>query len=161
MRPKDKQIVPGNDISKHILNLLKRNQGDETLYSLSKHIGMQQGTLRRKLENPNGWNEIKYINGILDFFNISYNVLFHRSSIIDSEKEIFKMYEIQYDKLVDSNIHLKNLLNEIRNVNGNEIIEMAEKRLSEKPLYTAKTLTPDDPMHRAVKEAIRQSVYKK
>ena len=122
---------------------------------------MQQGTLRRKLENPNGWNEIKYINGIIDFFNISYNVLFHRSSIIDSEKEIFKMYEIQYDKLVDSNIHLKNLLDEIRNVNGNEIIEMAEKRLSEKPLFSTKTLTPDDPMHRAVKEAIRQSVYKK
>lgn len=161
MRPKDKQINPGNDISEQILNLLKRNQGDETLYSLSKHIGMQQGTLRRKLENPNGWNEIKYINGIIDFFNISYNVLFHRSSIIDSEKEIFKMYEIQYDKLVDSNIHLKNLLNEIRNVNGNEIIEMAEKRLSEKPLFSTKTLTPDDPMHRAVKEAIRQSVYKK
>ncbi|MBK7253799.1 MAG: hypothetical protein IPI04_07745 [Ignavibacteria bacterium] len=76
MRPKEKQIIPGNDISKKIIDLLKLKQGDDTLYSLSNHIGMQQGTLRRKLENPNGWNEIKYIQGILEFFSLSFRTLF-------------------------------------------------------------------------------------
>lgn len=66
------------------------------------------------------------------------------------------MFELDYDKLVDSNIYLKNLLNEIRNVNRNEIIEMAVKRLSEKPLITTRTFNPDDLKHRTIKEAIIQ-----
>ena len=53
MKSKEKPIKPGNEISEKIIELLKKRQGDETLYSFSNHIGMQQGTLRRKLENPN------------------------------------------------------------------------------------------------------------
>lgn len=76
MRKKEKPLEITNKYSQKILDLLLQKQGDDTLYYISKGIDMQQGSFRRKLENPNGWSEIHIINGILDYFNISYDELF-------------------------------------------------------------------------------------
>ena len=147
MRPKDKQINPGNDISEQILNLLKRNQGDETLYSLSKHIGMQQGTLRRKLENPNGWNEINYINKILEFFNISYDALFYRSNVSGQDLKIIETLENEISELIELNNNNNMILESIKRLNGNDIIEFAMQKIKKDIMSSAKILQPGDSMH--------------
>ena len=117
MKSKEKPIKPGNEISEKIIELLKKRQGDETLYSFSNHIGMQQGTLRRKLENPNGWNEVNYINKILEFFNISYDTLFHRSNLSGQDLKIIEMLENENSKLIELNNNINMILESIKKIN--------------------------------------------
>ena len=99
MRKKDNPIVPKNDISKKILELLKHKQGDTSLYNLSKFIGMQQGTLRRKLENPTGWREIDFINSLLNYFNVGYNKIFNPSEMNNSDIKYMAMLEGENERL--------------------------------------------------------------
>jgi len=99
MRKKDNPIVPGNDISKKILELLKKKQGDTSLYNLSKYIGMQQGTLRRKLENPTGWKEIDLINNLLNYFSAGYNKIFNPSEMNNSDIKYMAMLEGENERL--------------------------------------------------------------
>jgi len=58
MRKKDKPLDTTNNFSIKIIDLLLQKQGNDKLYFISKEIDMQQGSFRRKLENPNGWSEI-------------------------------------------------------------------------------------------------------
>ena len=99
MRKKEKPITPGNNISKIIIELLKQKQGDTSLYNISKSIGMQQGTLRRKLENPTGWREIELINNLLNYFNVSYNKIFDNSETINSDVKYMAKLEEEIERL--------------------------------------------------------------
>lgn len=157
MRPKDKEIVPGNDISRIILINLKRKQGDETLYALSQHMGMQQGTLRRKLENPNGWKEINYINSILDFFHMHYDELFNQQIPPGSEKSINDLFEENLNFLREQVSYNNKLLAEINNIFGKKIIEMAKKNIGEEP----DKLTPDHSNYKSINDVMAQLDYKK
>ncbi|MFZ1462004.1 MAG: hypothetical protein WAU38_14515 [Ignavibacteria bacterium] len=161
MRPKEKQIIPFNDISKKIIDLLKLKQGDDTLYSLSNHIGMQQGTLRRKLENPNGWNEIKYIQGILEFFSLSFRTLFTSEKPSGNEKTLNEFLSDNFDTMYLQIHDLNKLLDEIRKISGEEIIQIAREKIGNEPLFTKTKIQPDDPLYLAFKNAISQTEIKK
>ncbi|MFC2093025.1 hypothetical protein ACFLSV_03910 [Bacteroidota bacterium] len=56
MKKKAKPLEITNSYSKKIFDLLLQKQGDDKLYYVSNEIGMQQGSFRRKLENPKGWS---------------------------------------------------------------------------------------------------------
>lgn len=131
MRKKDKPIIPGCEISDKILSLLKKKQGDDTLYSIAKEIGVQQGTLRRKLENPNGWSEVKIINNLLKFFGENYEYVFNNSSEKFTMTDLIKIHRKQKEELEYLTKKNESLLKKIESVRGIDVIKFAESQLSD------------------------------
>jgi len=146
MRKKEKPLEITNKYSQKIIDLLLQKQGDDKLYYISKGIDMQQGSFRRKLENPNGWSEIHVINGVLEYFNISYDELFRgrnpdnsdlKEQIIDLKDIIIKQNE-----LIDT---FKRVMQAIRNLSeeafqkfsSKELVELMWKTMNEKVEYAA------------------------
>jgi hypothetical protein len=146
MREKEKPLEITNKYSQKIINLLLRKQSDDKLYYISKSIDMQQGTFRRKLENPNGWSEIHVINGVLDYFNISYDELFKGRNPDDTDlkEKINNLKEIirKQNDLIDT---FKRVMQAIRNLSeeafqkfsSKELVELMWKTMNEKVEYVA------------------------
>ena len=144
MRKKEKPLEITNKYSQKIIDLLLQKQGDDKLYYISKGIDMQQGSFRRKLENPNGWSEIHVINGVLDYFNISYDELFKSRNPDDTnfKEEINNLKEIirKQNDLIDT---FKRVMQAIRNLSeeaiqkfsGKELVELMWKTMNEKVEY--------------------------
>ena len=130
MRKKEKPLEITNKYSQKIVDLLLQKQGDDRLYYISKGIDMQQGSFRRKLENPNGWSEIHVINGVLDYFNISYDEFFRGRNPDDTDfnEEINNLKEIirKQNDLIDT---FKRVMQAIRNLS-----EEAFQKFSSNPL---------------------------
>jgi len=142
MREKESQIEPGTDIGKKILELLKKRQGDETLYELSKATGMQQGTLRRKLENPNGWNEIDFLNSLLKYLGVTYETLFMSSSKVEADSDLRKVATL-FDRQSDMNSEYEDLMRSVLAIQ--RLLEMVTRKESDKKTYTLTTTIEKDP----------------
>ena len=146
MREKEKPLEITNKYSQKILDLLLQKQSDDKLYYISKGIDMQQGSFRRKLENPNGWSEIHIINGVLDYFNISYDELFRGRNPDDTDvkEEIINLKEIikKQNEIIDT---FKRVMQAIRNLSeeafqkfsNKELVELMWKTMNEKVEYAA------------------------
>ena len=146
MRKKDKPLDTTNNYSTKIIDLLLQKQGDDTLYYISKEIDMQQGSFRRKLENPSGWSEIRVINGLLDYFNITYNELFRDSNPEEKDvrEEINRLTKIidKQNKLIET---FKKVMEAIRNLSeevfqkfsSKDLVELMWKNMNEKLEYSA------------------------
>jgi len=148
MRKKDKPLDTTNNYSTKIIDLLLQKQGDDTLYYISKEIDMQQGSFRRKLENPKGWSEIRVINGLLDYFNITYNELFRDSN--PEEKDVREEIN-RLTKIIDKQNELietfKKVMEAIRNLSeeafqkfsSKDLVELMWKNMNEKLEYSAQS----------------------
>jgi len=149
MRKKEKPLEITNKFSQEIVDRLLQKQGDDTLYYISKGIDMQQGSFRRKLENHNGWSEIHVINGVLDYFNISYDELFRGRNpddtyVKDVKEEIINLKEIikKQNEIIDT---FKRVMQAIRNLSeesfqkfsSKELVELMWKTMNEKVEYAA------------------------
>ena len=146
MREKEKPLEITNKYSQKIIDLLLQKQGDDKLYYISKGIDMQQGSFRCKLENPNGWSEIHVINGVLDYFNISYDELFKGRNPDDTDlkEKINNLKEIirKQNDLIDT---FKRVMQAIRNLSeeafqkfsSKELVELMWKTMNEKVEYAA------------------------
>lgn len=144
MKEKEKPLEITNKYSQKIIDLLLQKQGDDKLYYISKGIDMQQGSFRRKLENPNGWSEIHVINGVLDYFNISYDELFKGRNPDDTDlkEKINNLKEIirKQNDLIDT---FKRVMKAIRNLSeeafqkfsSKELVELMWKTMNEKVEY--------------------------
>jgi hypothetical protein len=145
MRKKDKPLEITNKHSQKIIDLLYNKQGDDTLYYISKEIDMQQGSFRRKLENPKGWSEVHIINGILEFFNISYDELFRdmKPDEKNVREEINRLNSIveKQSELIET---FKGVMKAIRSLSdeafqkfsGKDLVELMWKSMNEKIEYT-------------------------
>lgn len=142
MREKESQIEPGTDIGKKILELLKKKQGDETLYELSKATGMQQGTLRRKLENPNGWNEIDFLNRLLKYLGVTYETLFMSSSNEETDSDLRKVARL-IDRQSDMNSEYEKLMRFVLVIEN--ALEKLTRKESDKKTYTLTTTIEKNP----------------
>jgi len=142
MREKESQIEPGTDIGKKVLELLKKRQGDETLYELSKATGMQQGTLRRKLENPNGWNEIDFINRLLKYLGVTYETLFMSSPIEETDSDLREVVTL-FDRQSDMNSEHEKLMRSVLVIQ--KALEKLTRKVSDKKTYTLTTTIEKDP----------------
>ena len=148
MRKKDKPLDTTNNYSKKIIDLLLQKQGDDTLYYISKEIEMQQGSFRRKLENPSGWSEIRVINGLLDYFNITYDELFRELNPEekDAREEINRLAKIidKQNELIET---FKKVMKAIRNLSeeafqkfsSKDLVELMWKNMNEKLEYSAQS----------------------
>jgi hypothetical protein len=148
MRKKDKPLDTTNNYSKKIIDLLLQKQGDDTLYYISKEIEMQQGSFRRKLENPSGWSEIRVINGLLDYFNITYDELFRELNPEekDAREEINRLAKIidKQNELIET---FKKVMEAIRNLSeeafqkfsSKDLVELMWKNMNEKLEYSAQS----------------------
>jgi hypothetical protein len=146
MREKEKPLEITNKYSQKIVDLLLQKQGDDKLYYISKGIDMQQGSFRRKLENPNGWSGIHVINGVLDYLDISYDELFRGRNPDDTDlkEEINNLKEIirKQNDLIDT---FKRVMLAIRNLSeeafqkfsSKELVELMWKTMNEKVEYAA------------------------
>ncbi len=142
MRDKTSQIEPGTEISKMILALLKKKQGDETLYELSKATGMQQGTLRRKLENRNGWNEIDFLNRLLKYLGVTYETLFMSSSKEEFDSDLRKVATM-FDRQSDMKSEYEDLMRSVLILQ--KALEKLTRKVSDKKTYTLTTTIEKDP----------------
>ena len=145
MRKKDKPLDTTNNFSIKIIDLLLQKQGNDKLYFISKEIDMQQGSFRRKLENPNGWSEIRVINGLLDYFNITYDELFRDSNPEeqDTREKINRLTKIidKQNELIET---FKRVMKAIRNLSdeafqkfsNKELVELMWKSMNEKLEYS-------------------------
>ncbi len=145
MRKKDKPLDTTNNFSIKIIDLLLQKQGNDKLYFISKEIDMQQGSFRRKLENPNGWSEIRVINGLLDYFNITYDELFRDSNPEeqDAREKINRLTKIidKQNELIET---FKRVMKAIRNLSdeafqkfsNKELVELMWKSMNEKLEYS-------------------------
>ena len=148
MRKKAKPLDTTNNYSTKIIDLLLQKQGDDKLYYVSNEIGMQQGSFRRKLENPKGWSQIRVINGLLDYFNITYNELFRDSN--PEEKDVREEIN-RLTKIIDKQNELietfKKIMEAIRNLSeeafqkfsSKDLVELMWKNMNEKLEYSAQS----------------------
>ncbi|MBK7253800.1 MAG: hypothetical protein IPI04_07750 [Ignavibacteria bacterium] len=56
---------------------------------------------------------------------------------------------------------MNKLLDEIRKISGEEIIQIAREKIGNEPLFTKTKIQPDDPLYLAFKNAISQTEIKK
>ena len=148
MKKKDKPLEITNNYSKKIFDLLLQKQGDDKLYFLSNEIKMQQGSFRRKLENPRGWSEIRVINGLLDYFNVTYDELFRDSTSEekDAREEIHRLTKIidKQNELIET---FKRVMKVIRNLSeetfqkfsNKDLVELMWKSMNEKLEYSTQS----------------------
>ena len=87
MRKKSTKLKLTDSHSRKVVELLLMRNGDDTLYDLCQYSNLDPASFRRKLEKENGWKEIEHINGILDYFQLSYEAVF-RNEKYDWVKQV-------------------------------------------------------------------------
>lgn len=148
MQKKTKPLEITNSYSKKIFDLILQKQGDDKLYFVSNEIGMQQGSFRGKLENPKGWSEIRVINSLLDYFNITYDELFRGLDPEDKDarEEILRLTQIidKQNELIET---FKRVMKVIRSLSeetfqkfsNKDLVELMWKNMNEKLEYSAQS----------------------
>ena len=109
---------------------------------------MQQGSFRRKLENPKGWSQIRVINSLLDYFKITYDEQFR--GLYPEEKDVREEIN-RLTKIIDKQNELietfKRVMKVIRNLSeeafqkfsSKDLVELMWKNMNEKLEYFAQS----------------------
>ncbi|RPI19699.1 MAG: hypothetical protein EHM58_00405 [Ignavibacteriae bacterium] len=76
MREKDKPLNIVNPISQRIIKELIKRNGNDSLFDISSHIMVHQGTLRRRLEaRDKSWAVAEDLFNIAKYLNVDYEWL--------------------------------------------------------------------------------------
>ncbi len=130
MRKKIKKLELTNPHSKRVVDLLLLRNGDDTLYDLCQYSKFDPASFRRKLEREDGWKEIDHINGILDYFGLSYEVVF-RGGKYDWGKQINELKD-ELKRKEESIQTLKEAMATILGIDKSIIATQPKKSLEEK-----------------------------
>ena len=115
MRPKEKPIIPGNEINQRLWKAIQDKQGDQTLYEICKKFELFAGTFRRTIEGKHSWVQAKLLFDLSKYLGKSYEYfLTGRSTPIDTIKEtnteiqFWKKKSESFEKLYkDAEVRLK------------------------------------------------------
>jgi hypothetical protein len=92
MREKDKPLNITNAVSQRIVKELIKRNGNDSLFDISSHINVHQGTLRRRLEaRDRSWAVAEDLSNIAKYLNVDFEwLLSGKSKNIVANEEIKK-----------------------------------------------------------------------
>ena len=117
MKHKNTPLVPGNNISKRIILILKKRFDTDKLYRLCMDLGFNQGGFRSSLESVDAFKQAARLDKISKYFDVSLQWLLYGDksgvkiknlvSISNLEQEIINLRKENSELREFIKIHIK------------------------------------------------------